>query len=94
MRKHIDKFNNFRLNEIFIHGPGGTLNDKSTDRDKFIYKIKELSFLKDRFELCMDKLTDEDVSKYLDELSKYINNINEIINKIDNKHVNRGRRIK
>jgi putative NADPH-quinone reductase len=82
MKKHIDNFKRFQINEAFIQGPGGYLNDKSTDKDKFIYKIKELSWLKDRFELHMDKLTDEDVKNYLDELSMSINNIHEILNKI------------
>ena len=80
--RHIDNFKKFQMNEAFILGPGGYLDDKSTDKDKFIYKINELSWLKDRFELHMDKLTEEDVEKYLDELSKSINNIHEIVNKI------------
>jgi putative NADPH-quinone reductase len=82
MRKHIDNFKRFQLNETFITEPGGYLDDKSTDKDKFIYKINELSWLKDRFELHMDKLTNEDVEKYLGELTKSINNIHEILNNI------------
>lgn len=49
----------------------------------FIYKINELTWLKDRFELFIQpKLTDEDVQKYLDELTKSVNNIHEILNNI------------
>lgn len=82
MRKYIDDFKKFQLNEGFIQGPGGYLDNKSSNKAKFIYKINELSWLKDRFELHIDKLTDDDVEKYLDELSTSINNIHKIINEI------------
>lgn len=82
MRKHIDNFKRFKMNETYINGSGGYLDDNSTDKDKFIYKINELNWLKDRFELHRDKLTDDYVQKYLDELTKSVNNIHEILNNI------------
>lgn len=84
--RNIDNFKRFQINELHIIGPGGNLDDKSTDKDRFIYKINELTWLKDRFELHMDELTDDDVQKYLDELTKSVNNIHEILNKISDKN--------
>lgn len=80
--QNFDTFNQIIKEELFLSGPGGEINEHSSNRDNFIYKINELTWLKKRFDIYSDKLTDEFIDENLDKLTDSINNIHEIINNI------------
>lgn len=81
-RRTICDFKKFITNETFYSGPGGQLRDNSDTKDKFIYKVEELTFLYDRFNTYLDKMSDDDFEKHLDKMTKSINDMHRIVNDI------------
>lgn len=73
---------NIKTFEGFIVGPGGHINDESTSKDKLLYRINELGWLKDRFETYIDNADSIVDEQYLDELAESINKIHDLLNKL------------
>ena len=67
-----------KISEVFVYGPGGYLNDKSSLSDKTNYKINELKWISETLESKKDHIDDN----MLSEIAECINKMHDIINKI------------
>lgn len=82
MKKFNEFINEKPVNELFIKGGGGQLDENSTNLDKVKYSIQELAFLKERFEMNMDKITEKVATEIVEKLSSAVNDIHDIINNL------------
>jgi hypothetical protein len=69
------------INE-WISGPGGSLGSDPTPEESFNYKIAELSWIKERFDLYRDKISANFISENMGEMGECINKLHEIVNKL------------
>jgi hypothetical protein len=69
-----------RMDE-YVYGPGGYLPTGANKKDLLKYKIEELSWLKERLQSQIDKISDENIDKYLEELTIPIKILHEILDK-------------
>jgi len=75
------------IDETYIQGPGGHIENvgNQTPMEKFIYRVKELSWIQQRIMLYLDTITEEDINKHYETLSNAINQLHSIINDIRDK---------